>query len=104
MKYLSLLLLILVISSCARTPLTEEEREEREYAEADRKNLYIMWEKDCISAGGIIYSYNTLYNCSIRKRCIPHRSDWKYDSKKERPSNGNRVVCMSPRQLREIFR
>lgn len=102
MKYLSLLLLILVIGGCARTPLTEEEREEREYAEADRKNLYIMWEKDCIKAGGIIYSYNT--TCGVKRNCIPSKWDWRYNSKKEKPYFGNNVVCVSPRQLREIFR
>ena len=103
MKYLSLLLLILVIGGCARTPLTEEEQFEREYAEADRKNLYVMWEKQCIEAGWVIYSYNPTKVCR-RKGCIPSRWDWKYDSKRERPALGNSVICVSPRQLREIFR
>ena len=102
MRLLTSLLLILVISSCARTPLTEEEQFKREYEEADRKNLYIMWEKECIKSGGIVYSYNA--TCGVRKNCIPSRWDWRYDSKRERPAVGNRVLCISPRQLDDLFR
>ena len=102
MRYLAHILLILVISGCARTPLTEEEQFEREYAEADRKNMYIMWEDQCLKAKGIIYSYNV--TCGVRRNCIPSKYDWRYDSKRERPATGNRVLCISQRQLDDMFR
>jgi len=98
MRYLALLLLF----GCA-TPLTEQEQFDRDYKEADRKNMYVMWEKECLAHKGIIYSYDISRLCKYGS-CIPHRRDWSYDSKKERPSLGNRVVCISQRQLDDLLR
>ena len=100
MKYIAVLLLF--VCGCA-APLTEEEQFEKEYKEADRKNLYIMWERRCKEQNGIIYSYNPTKPCYGRDLCIPHRRDWSYDSKKERPALGNTVMCLSQRQVRDIF-
>ena len=97
-------LLALLASGCAGVPLTEQEQFDKEYKEADRKNLYVMWEKECEDNKGIIYSYDISKVCHIRGSCIPHRRDWSYNSKKERPSVGNRIVCISQRQLDEMLR
>ena len=103
MKLIFTLLILLLLPACASAPLTEEEQFKKEYEEADRKNLYIMWEKECLANKGIIYSYDVSSMCPIR-RCIPHRRDWSYNSERERPSTGNRVVCISRRQLDDMFR
>ena len=96
-------LLALLASGCASAPLTEQEQFDRDYKEADRKNLYVMWEKDCLDNNGVIYSYDISRACYIGN-CIPHRRDWSYDSKRERTRPGNRVVCISQQQVDEMFR
>ena len=98
MKYLLLLLIV----GCASEPLTEDEEFAREYEEADRKVRYAKWEKDCLAGGGIIYSNNP-HKPRIGENHIPHRRDWRYDSKREQPSLGNAVICISRGQLRDIF-
>jgi len=94
--------IILLLAACA-AQLTEEEKEQREYEEADRINLYIMWEQQCKDAGGIIFSNNPHKMCRHR-RCVPSRLDWKYDHERERASRGNRIVCISRQAFRDIFR
>ena len=97
------LCILLLLAGCASAPLTEDERFKREYEEADRINLYIMWEQQCRESGGVIFSYDVRH-CVATGRCKPSKWDWKYDSKRERPYFGNRIVCMSPSAVREIFR
>ena len=96
-------LLALLVGGCASAPLTEQEQFDKDYKEADRKNIYIMWEAECLANKGVIYSYDISRMCHIGK-CIPHRRDWSYNSKRERPSTGNRVVCVSQRQIDEMLR
>ena len=92
-----------VLSGCGAPPLTEQEQFNKDYKEADRKNLYVMWEKDCLDNNGIIYSFDVSRFCHVG-RCIPHKRDWSYNSKRERPSTGNRVVCISQKQLDDMLR
>ncbi len=93
------ILVLLLLFGCAT--LTEQEQFDRDYKEADRKNLYIMWESECLANKGVVYSYDV---SSVCRSCIPHRRDWSYNSKLERRSMGNRVVCISQRQLDGTFR
>ena len=99
MRYLILLFLF----GCS-TQLTEEEQLDREYEEVERKNTYILWERSCIDNGGVIYSYNPTRRCPIFGGCIPHRSDWAWNSNKERPELGNSFICVSQKQLDGLYR
>ncbi len=103
MKNLLPLLLISVLSGCASAPLTEEEKEEKEYIEQDRKNRYIAWEEDCSARGGVIFSYKPSRTCR-RRGCVPDRFDWRWDEKRERPSVGNRIQCLSKSQANRVLR
>jgi len=93
-KYLPILLLMF---SCASEPLTEEQREEREYVEQDRKNRYVVWEKNC---RGVIFSNNA---SRLPRKGIPDKWDWRWDEKRDRPALGNRVQCLSPAQMRQVL-
>ena len=97
MKYLILLLLLV---GCASAPLTEDEVFDRAYAEADRKNMYVIWSESCIAQNGVVYSLDAL----SRWKHVPRKWDWDYDGEKERPSLGNSVVCMSEYEVREMAR
>ena len=90
-----------VLSGCGAPPLTEQEQFDKEYAEADRKNMYYIWEQSCLDQEGIIYSDNVL---SRAWKKTPRKWDWDYDGEKERPSLGNSVVCVSQRELDEMMK
>ena len=98
MRYLILLLLV----GCASEPLTEEEQFQREYDENDRKVHYIKWEKECRAAGMVVYGNNPIKQ-RLNKDKIPHRWDWSYNTKMERPDLGNSYVCVTRDQLRSIL-
>lgn len=97
------LLPLLVLFGCA-TPMTEEQREEREYKEQERKIAYVEWERRCNEKGWVVYTYDPVKHCRKRKGCIPHRWDWQYDAEKDGPKATNRTVCVPPQALREVLR
>ena len=96
-------LLILLLVGCVTT-LTEEQAFQKEYDEADRKIQYLLWEKQCITNGGFVFTYRPSRPCVNKRNCIPHRWDWKYDNEHERAKQGNKTVCLARGQMRDIFR
>jgi len=99
-KYLPLLLLL---TACVSTPLTEEQVEERAYYEQERQLAYEQWRANCISKNGVIYVYDPWRVCR-GNNCIPHKWDWRYDFDRERPMHGNAYQCITRAQLREVMR
>ena len=98
------LLAILVIASCAPSvPLTEEQLEEKEYAEQDRRLAYFRWEAACFANRRVVYAYNPQRPCGNRRGCVPHKWDWDYDFERERPRVGNIYTCVSREQLRRAL-
>ena len=98
------LLAILVIASCAPSvPLTEEQREERQYADQERRLAYFRWEASCFEQKGVVYAYNPQRPCGGRRGCVPHKWDWDYDFERERPRVGNIYTCVSREQLRRAL-
>ncbi len=61
MKYLPILLLV----ACSSTPLTEDERFERDYKYAMEVEKYIEREAACVRAGGI---WVTTFSASNRRK------------------------------------
>ena len=102
-KYALVLLMILSFGGCASEPLTEEQREEKEYWEQERQLAYLQWKTNCIVQRKIVFIYNAISPCSGRD-CIPRRWDWRYDFDRERPMHGNAYQCISRADLREIMR
>ena len=102
MKYL----LILLLTACVSTPLTEEQVFEREYWEQERQLAYVQWKAWCLSPdglNGVIYAYKPMSLCRSGN-CIPRKWDWRYDFDRERPMHGNAYKCITRADMREIMR
>ena len=98
-----MLILLMLLAGCAGVPLTEEQREEKEYYEQERGLAWEQWKAWCLSGNGVIYAYNPWKPCR-RKNCIPSKWDWNYDFTRDRPALGNAYQCVTRTQLREILR
>ncbi len=92
------ILILLLLVSCATTQLTEREKEEQEYFETERRELYQIWRKSCLDADGVVFLNSPTRPCRMRSNCIPHAFDWSHKRKL------NRVQCISRDALRDIFR
>ena len=99
MKYL----LILLLTACVSTPLTEEQVFEREYWEQERQLAYVQWKTNCTSGGKMIFGKNPWKLCRSGD-CIPSKWDWRYDFDRERPMHGNAYKCITRADMREIMR
>ena len=75
------LILLLLLSGCVSTPLTPLEEIEREMAEQERQEYFILWREWC-RRHGIIY-VNNAWTCPSMstargRNCIPAKQEWRY--------------------------
>jgi len=70
MRYL---IIILLLSAC--TPMTIEEREEREYRREEQAEAWLLYKESCVSNGGYVYVQS---HGSLTHGGVPARGDRAY--------------------------
>lgn len=85
MKGLIKLAIVLIplwgIFGCAGVPLTEQQKEERQFAEAERQEMWLLYVRNCEANKGFILSVRAERRCDRRRmrqnKCLPSKHEWR---------------------------
>jgi len=74
--FLGILILICIAMGSCVTGVPEQDDLRAQQVEQERKELFVLWKRMCLEAGGYIL-IDKAWTCQATKPdCIPHRLEW----------------------------